>query len=155
MASRPGSARALSRTVSDVIDLEGQRRHFLERAAEIASLPPMAIVWGDRDRVLPFRHATDAAQVLEGVPLSRFEGCGHFPHREEPQRFAEEAARFLGAPELRSPRLVRPVRASVGHEPRSIVARAVAATLRAIRRLFGGKPQGEPLALPAPLPATV
>src|SRR5882672_11457891 len=32
--SRPGSARALARSVSDVIDWSGQRRHILDRIAE-------------------------------------------------------------------------------------------------------------------------
>jgi pimeloyl-ACP methyl ester carboxylesterase len=151
MASRPGTARALSRTVADVIDLQGQRRHFLERAAEIRSLPPIAIVWGDRDRVLPFRHATDSLSVLEGAPLSRYEGCGHFPHRESPERFAAELGGFLDVATLKAPRLVRPVRVSVDHEqPASALTRAWRSAVRTIRRLFGPAETPKPaLVLPA------
>jgi pimeloyl-ACP methyl ester carboxylesterase len=141
MASRPGTARALSRTVEDVIDLDGQRRHFLERAAEIRSLPPLAFAWGDRDRVLPFRHATDALAILEGAPLSRYEGCGHFPHRESPLRFTSELEAFLDADVLPTPRLVRAVRVQVDHDrPLSTVLRAWRSVVHAVRRLFGAPP---------------
>ncbi len=138
MASRPGSARALSRTVSDVIDLGGQSRHFLERAGEIRSLPPIAIVWGDRDRVLPFRHATDSLEILEGAPLSRYEGCGHFPHREAPARFLTDIEGFLDADALPTPRLRRPVQVQLDWDrPASPMARAWRSVTRALRRLFG------------------
>ncbi|MCC6524943.1 MAG: alpha/beta fold hydrolase, partial [Polyangiaceae bacterium] len=56
MNDRPGSARALARTVRDVIDLGGQHRHFLDRAGEIEALPPIAVFWGDRDPVIPIEH---------------------------------------------------------------------------------------------------
>jgi pimeloyl-ACP methyl ester carboxylesterase len=144
MASRPGTARAMSRTVADVIDLDGQRRHFLERAGEIRPLPPIAFVWGDRDRVLPFRHATDSLAMLEGAPLSRYEGCGHFPHREAPQRFAREVEQFLDADTLPTPRLKRAVRVQIDHEgPVSAMTRAFRSAQRVWRRLFG-RPEAKP-----------
>jgi pimeloyl-ACP methyl ester carboxylesterase len=137
MAARPGTARALRRTVRDVIDLRGQRRHFLDRAGEVDPLPPIALAWGDRDRVLPFHHAEQTAAILEGAPLSRYEGAGHFPHREAPARFAAELEAFLDAPEVPAPRLRRPVQVQVGYErlPGGL-GRALAAVGRAVRALF-------------------
>ena len=106
--STPGTARAFSRSVRDVINGRGQYRHFLDRAHEVLSLPPIAIFWGDADPLIPVAHGIDAASLLEGVTLTRFPGVGHFPHRQEPARFVETLERFLDARDLPSPRLVAP-----------------------------------------------
>lgn len=141
MASRDGSARALSRTVADVIDLRGQRRHFLERAHEIGSLPPIALVWGGRDRVIPSKHGDDTLALLDGAQLSRFDDCGHFPHREAPERFANEVVRFFDADHVPAAVLRRPVRVSIDHErPASPWLRAWRSVSRTFGRLFGVRP---------------
>jgi pimeloyl-ACP methyl ester carboxylesterase len=95
MNARPGSARAFARTVSDVIDGGGQKRHFLDRAHEVSVLPPTSLFWGDRDRVVPASHAADAMTWLEGVQVTRFTDCGHFPHRERAGEFARALGTFL------------------------------------------------------------
>jgi pimeloyl-ACP methyl ester carboxylesterase len=144
MASRPGTARAASRTIADVIDLRGQSRHFLDRAHEVATLPPMAIVWGDRDRVLPFGDAAAAATHIEGAPVLRYEGIGHFPHREAAPRFARDLASFLDARELAAPRLSRAVRVPVETSltrPPNVLVRALRAITRSIRRAFTPTPR--------------
>ena len=106
--STPGTARAFSRSVRDVINGRGQYRHFLDRAHEVLSLPPIAIFWGDSDPLIPVAHGIDAASLLEGVSLTRFPGVGHFPHRQEPARFVETLETFLDARDLPSPRLLAP-----------------------------------------------
>jgi pimeloyl-ACP methyl ester carboxylesterase len=106
--SIPGTARAFSRSVRDVINGRGQYRHFLDRAREVRSLPPLSIFWGDDDPLIPVAHGIDAASLLEGVTLTRFAGVGHFPHRQEPARFVEALETFLDAHELPSPRLLAP-----------------------------------------------
>jgi pimeloyl-ACP methyl ester carboxylesterase len=98
MNAAPGTARALSRTVKDVIDWRGQRRHFLDRVHEVASLPPIALLWGDRDTVVPHAHADVMASHLEGTTTTRFLGAGHFPHRERPADFVRVLESFLIAP---------------------------------------------------------
>ncbi len=97
MNARPGSARAMARTVRDVIAWDGQRRHFLDRAGEIGELPPTALYWGDRDRIIPISHANCARTYLDHVSVTRFSGCGHFPHRERPAQFLHALEGFLGA----------------------------------------------------------
>lgn len=139
MASRRGTARAASRTIADVIDLRGQSRHFLDRAHEVSSLPPMQIAWGDRDRVLPFADAGRASEHLEGVPLIRYEGIGHFPHREAAPRFTRDLEAFLDARELSAPTLARPAQVQVGvqlERPR-LVVRAWSALWTRVQRVFG------------------
>jgi len=108
--SIPGTARAFSRSVRDVINGRGQHRHFLDRAHEVSSLPPTAIFWGDDDPLIPVAHGIQAASLLDGVTLTRFPGVEHFPHRQEPARFVRALETFLDARELPSPRLVVPQR---------------------------------------------
>jgi pimeloyl-ACP methyl ester carboxylesterase len=98
MNATAGTARAFARSVRDVIDWRGQHRHVLDGAGELGPLPPVALFWGDRDPVIPIAHATASASLLGGAPITRFPGCGHFPHRERPAEFAAALEAFLGAP---------------------------------------------------------
>lgn len=102
-----GSARAFARTVRGVIDFRGQHRSFYQRAHEIPTLPPMRVFWGGRDTVIPASHADDFARVVEGVSVRRFERCGHYLHRDDPNAFVREVREFLDAPSQPSSRYVR------------------------------------------------
>ncbi|MGD0676272.1 MAG: alpha/beta fold hydrolase [Polyangiaceae bacterium] len=95
MNAQRGSARAFGRTVRDIIDWRGQRHTFFDHAAELSQLPPIAVFWGDHDRVIPSVHAQGLAEAVEGIRLVTFEGCGHYPHHEEPGRFFTELHGFL------------------------------------------------------------
>jgi pimeloyl-ACP methyl ester carboxylesterase len=94
---RPGTARALARTIRDVIDWRGQTRHFGHRATEVAQFPPTAILWGTRDRVIPHAHALATKQLLQGAEFTTFSGCGHFPHLERPGEVAKVLTSFFDA----------------------------------------------------------
>jgi hypothetical protein len=54
-------------------------------------------------------------QAVEGVPLTLYEGCGHFPHLERPAPLARDLMAFLTEPHPEIPRahLVAPQRAPV------------------------------------------
>jgi len=53
------------------------------------ALPPTLVVWGERDGVLPWRLYGRAVRArLPDARWELFEGCGHCPHEEEPERFA-------------------------------------------------------------------
>lgn len=109
MNAAPGSAKAFTRTVSGCIDLFGQTMQSWHRIHEVEQLPPMSLVWGDRDRILPSTHGHQAFRRLEGARFVEYEKCGHFPHLEQSERFAEEAIRFLD-PMVAHPRpRVRPL----------------------------------------------
>lgn len=101
----PGTARAFSRSVRDVIDRRGQHRQLFERANELSSLPPLAILWGEDDPVIPVAHGVRAAKLLEGVTLTRFFGIGHFPHRQAPALFVHALEAFLDEPHVANARL--------------------------------------------------
>jgi len=92
---QPGSARAFSRTVRDVIRWRGQTRNLFDRVGEVAELPPMRLFWGARDTILPISQGVAIADRLENCELVQFEHCGHFIHWEEPQLFAKALRTFL------------------------------------------------------------
>jgi pimeloyl-ACP methyl ester carboxylesterase len=86
--------RAFLATTRSVIDPGGQTvtaHDHLPMAIEI----PTLIVWGTRDRMIPTWHATAAAEAIAGSRVELFEGAGHFPHLDEPERFARVLAEFL------------------------------------------------------------
>jgi pimeloyl-ACP methyl ester carboxylesterase len=99
MNERAGSARALSRTLGSNVGLRGQRQTFLERAHELDELPPMAIFWGERDNIIPVKHAEHVLEHLEDVTIRRFERAGHYPHREAAHEFVPALLRFLDTPQ--------------------------------------------------------
>jgi pimeloyl-ACP methyl ester carboxylesterase len=98
MNAQSGSARAFARTVRDIIDWRGQRRSFFQRAGELGALPPISVFWGDRDDVIPIAHAEALAKSVDGVTVTRFAGCGHYPHHEEPALFVQALRDVLDAP---------------------------------------------------------
>ncbi|HSN98833.1 MAG TPA: alpha/beta fold hydrolase, partial [Candidatus Nanopelagicales bacterium] len=123
MNSVPGTGRALSRTLRHTLDMKGQREHFLDHAHRLPELPPMAIYWGERDPVIPVRHADEVARYLDGVHVRRFANAGHYPHREAATELLPEILRFLeepqAAPSVR--RGARPPRALTAARPRLLL----------------------------------
>jgi pimeloyl-ACP methyl ester carboxylesterase len=95
--AEPDSRRAFLATTRAVIDVGGQRvsaRDYLSTAPGI----PTLIVWGAKDRVIPVAHAASAAEMIDGCQLQIFEGSGHFPHLDEPGRFAAVLRQFASTP---------------------------------------------------------
>ena len=105
MNARSGSARAFARTVHGIIDWRGQRQSFFERASEVDRLPSIAAFWGDRDPIIPASHAQALVDCLEGVRVELFEGCGHYPHHEQPVAFLNALREFLVDPAVPRARL--------------------------------------------------
>jgi pimeloyl-ACP methyl ester carboxylesterase len=103
------SRHAFLATTRSVIDPGGQtvnaHSHLL-MAIEV----PTLIVWGTRDRMVPVSHATVAHQEIAGSRMELFEGAGHYPHLDAPERFADLVGDFIrtkpGA-RLEQPRLTR------------------------------------------------
>jgi pimeloyl-ACP methyl ester carboxylesterase len=81
------SRRAFLATTRCVMDIGGQTvsaRDFFPTTTPV----PTLIVWGARDRIIPVAHGIAAAKLIEGSRLELFENAGHFPHLDEPERFA-------------------------------------------------------------------
>ena len=90
----PAARRAFIQTVRGVMDLSGQRVSANERLYLAEGLP-ILIVWGENDPLLPVRHARAAHERLPGSRLEIFPRAGHFPHRDDPERFAEVLGDFI------------------------------------------------------------
>ena len=55
---------------------------------------PVAIIWGERDRVLPLQHAVEVLGRFADANLTVIPGVGHVPQVESPRRTAELIERF-------------------------------------------------------------
>lgn len=130
--AKPGTARAFGRTVRDVIDWRGQRRSFLDHVREVEVLPPMALFWGERDRIVPVAHGAATTRCLEGVKLTVFPGCGHFVHQERPDELACALLEFFESPSA------DPVRFLGTAPTRPGVAKRILATLGNVLGAGGG-----------------
>jgi pimeloyl-ACP methyl ester carboxylesterase len=86
--------RAFVHTVRAIIDPGGQRVSARDRLYLAAELPTL-IVWGARDRMIPVSHGVSAQQAMPGSRLEVFEDAGHFPHRSDPERFADVLLDFV------------------------------------------------------------
>jgi pimeloyl-ACP methyl ester carboxylesterase len=62
-------------------------------------LPPIAlptcIRWGEHDPIFPFAWTDRLGETFTNLDLAMFEGVGHFPHREDPERAAAGIAGFF------------------------------------------------------------
>ncbi len=64
-------------------------------------LPPIAVPtcvrWAEHDPLFPYAWTDRLGETFTDLDLAMFEGVGHFPHREDPDRAAAEIARFFEA----------------------------------------------------------
>jgi pimeloyl-ACP methyl ester carboxylesterase len=90
----PDARQAFLHTVRAIIDLGGQRVSATDRLY-LASALPTLIIWGERDPLIPARHGHEAHEKIPGSRLEIFSGAGHFPYRDDPQRFADTLLEFV------------------------------------------------------------
>ena len=88
------SRRAFLATTRAVMDAGGQSVSARDYLPDLAGLPTL-VVWGTRDMVIPAWHAIRAREAIPGARIELFEGAGHFPHLDEPDRFAEVLNDFI------------------------------------------------------------
>ncbi|MEU3281096.1 alpha/beta fold hydrolase [Streptomyces antibioticus] len=87
------SRNAFIRTLRAVVDWRGQVVTMLDRCYLTAGMPTL-LLWGDRDSVVPVRHAYGAHEAMPGSRLEIFEGAGHFPFHSDPARFRDLIEEF-------------------------------------------------------------
>ena len=93
-----GSRRAFFRSLRDGIDVGGQAVSALGRLYRASQLPTL-IVWGAKDPFIPVSHAIAAHAAIPGSRREIFEGVGHYPHCEAPERFVEVLIDFIASTE--------------------------------------------------------
>lgn len=89
---------AFVHTVRGAIDPGGQRVTARDRLY-LAEAVPTLIVWGLKDPLIPVGHGYRAHVEIPGSRLEVFDEAGHFPHRDEPVRFAEALEEFVAQTE--------------------------------------------------------
>ncbi len=88
------SRRAFLATTRAVIDFGGQSISAHDHLSAVTA-PPTLIVWGSKDRMIPAWHALSAQRALPECRVELFEGAGHFPHLDDPDRFARVLREFM------------------------------------------------------------
>jgi pimeloyl-ACP methyl ester carboxylesterase len=94
----PTASAAFARTLRAVVDWRGQVVTMLDRCYLTQSVP-VQLIWGTGDSVIPISHARMAHAAMPGSQLEVFEGSGHFPFHDDPDRFVEVVEQFIGSTE--------------------------------------------------------
>jgi pimeloyl-ACP methyl ester carboxylesterase len=81
-------------TSRSVINVAGQTVAARDRLPALRSRPSL-LIWGARDRIVPSSHLQNARTELPDAEVEIFDRSGHFPHLDEPDRFASVLGRFL------------------------------------------------------------
>ena len=106
---------AIRHVVRAVVDWQGQIVTMADRAY-LTEAMPMWVVWGRDDRVIPVRHASNAAALAPRARVEVIPDAGHFPHKDHPQRFVKIVSSSSAPPSRRrtpgrgSARCSRPAR---------------------------------------------
>jgi pimeloyl-ACP methyl ester carboxylesterase len=90
----PMASSAFTRTLRAVVDWRGQTVTMLDRCY-LTEFIPVQIIWGGQDVMIPVSHARMAHAAMPGSRLEIFERSGHFPFRDDPDRFIEVVEHFI------------------------------------------------------------
>ena len=88
--SQPGAIRGGFNCYRAVFRTAGQQEN-----KPIAA--PTLVLWSDADPILRFEWSDNLGEYFTNFTLKRIEGCGHFMHREAPERINTELLEFLGS----------------------------------------------------------
>jgi pimeloyl-ACP methyl ester carboxylesterase len=93
-----GSRQAFLHTLRAVLEPTGQRVSANDRLY-LAGMVPTLILWGRRDPLIPYKHGEAAHKAMPGSQLEIFDKSGHFPHIDQPLRFARALIDFIESTE--------------------------------------------------------
>jgi pimeloyl-ACP methyl ester carboxylesterase len=85
-------------TLGGVIDAGGQRVSALDRLY-LAEEMPVMLIWGSEDPIIPAEHGRAAHELIPHSRLVEFEGSGHWPQLDDPERFCDELLDFIATTE--------------------------------------------------------
>ncbi len=86
--------KAFAHTLRSVVDVAGQRVSASDRLYLAAEVPTL-IIWGDHDNMIPVEQGRATHEAIPGSRLEIFDGAGHFPHCEQPDRFSKVLTEFM------------------------------------------------------------
>jgi pimeloyl-ACP methyl ester carboxylesterase len=90
--------RAFLRTLRGVADARGQAVSALDRLY-LANAVPMLVIWGSRDPIVPALHAETVRTLVPTARVEVFQGAGHWPHLDDPDRFCDVLLDFISSTE--------------------------------------------------------
>jgi pimeloyl-ACP methyl ester carboxylesterase len=93
-----GSRQAFLHTLRAVLEPTGQRVSANDRLY-LSGMVPTLILWGRRDPLIPCHHGEAAHKAMPGSQLEIFDKSGHFPHIDQPLRFARALIDFIESTE--------------------------------------------------------
>jgi len=88
--SQPGAVRGGFNCYRAAFRTAGQQQN-------VPIAAPTLILWSDNDPILRFEWSDNLGQYFTNHTLKKIEGCGHFMHREAPERINQELIEFLGS----------------------------------------------------------
>lgn len=91
----PRARRAIVHLVRAAIDWRGQVLSMRDRAYLTAEMP-VHLIWGRDDLVIPVKHAEEMQAIAPSVEVTIFDDAGHFPHKDDPERFVELLVDWVG-----------------------------------------------------------
>ncbi len=94
----PTASAVFARTLRAVVDWRGQVVTMLDRCYLTQSVP-VQLIWGSKDSAIPVNHAEMAHAAMPGSQLEIFQGSGHFPFHDDPDRFVEDVQKFIESTE--------------------------------------------------------
>jgi len=96
MMRRPAAGRAFRSWQRSELVWSGLRTDYRDRLAELK--PPVLILHGRQDKLVPVSWAESAAKIIPGARLRVVDDCGHWFPRDAQDVFIEETLRFLSPP---------------------------------------------------------
>ncbi len=100
--------RAFLATSRSVIDAGGQTVSARSRLSGLTAREVL-LIWGAGDRMIPSSHLEAARAELPHSRVEILPRSGHFPHLDEPDRFAAVLADFVRAPDRPAGEITAPV----------------------------------------------
>ena len=92
----------------DLLHAPGVRRALIDRMRQTVLTPPVPIlseleppvllIWGEDDRIIPVETATEFLQAISDSKLITLTGVGHLPQEEAPETSIEPVLAFLRTP---------------------------------------------------------
>ncbi|MDX6615314.1 MAG: hypothetical protein QOD60_405 [Solirubrobacterales bacterium] len=93
-----GAREAFIDTMRGVIGPDGQKVSAMDRLY-LAEQMPFLIVWGDSDPIIPVSHGRAAHEAVKGSRYVEFEGSGHWPMLDAPERLTDVITTFIAETE--------------------------------------------------------
>jgi pimeloyl-ACP methyl ester carboxylesterase len=58
---------------------------------------PTHLIWGEQDKILPLAYAGKFQALIAHAKLSVLPACGHLPHSEVPEQYAQALTDFIAS----------------------------------------------------------